>query len=163
MPILSLAAFAATLLTANSGSINAATAADLCLDSRIRKSAAELIADWSQNYPFSRVIIGSDGRLGDVGSATPAVIGSNYVVCAASYNLIKVGRNGQAYAVSMDRFYFRVTVGSGSYRVSLEDLSATLEGSNMTSRELIGRFKIDGRPYADILAENQRRIEGRRK
>lgn len=155
------AASAAMLLAANSGSIDAGTATQLCLDSRLRKKAAELIADWSENYPFSRVIIGPDGRLGYVGPSTPAVTGSNYVVCAASYSLTKLARNGQPYIVTMDRFYFRITVSPNGYRVSLEDLPTTLEGSDITSRELIGRFKIDGRPYADILAENQRRVEGR--
>lgn len=158
----SFAASAAMLLAANSGSIDAGTAMQLCLDSRVRKTAAELIADWSENYPFSRVIIGPDGRLGYVGPPSIAVTGSNFVVCAASYSVTKMARNGQPYVVSMDRFYFRVTVDSSGYRVTLEDLPTTLEGSGMTSRELIGRFKIDDRPYADILAENQRRLEARR-
>lgn len=79
-------------------------------------------------------------------------------MCAASYNLIKPGKNGNGYRVTMERFYFRVTLNANGYSVSLEDLPTTLEGSTMTSRELIGRFKIDDRPYADILAENKARL-----
>ena len=161
MLLSTLAVLAAGLQPASASAISPAKAADLCLDSRMRKVAADLVGAWSQNYPFARVIIGSDGQYGDLGVPHPAVTGSNFVVCAASYNLIKVGRDGRAYSVTMDRFYFRITGTGEGYQVSLEDLPDSLEGTGMTSRELIGRFKINGRPYADILAENQRRIEGK--
>ncbi|KHS45846.1 hypothetical protein NJ75_02451 [Novosphingobium subterraneum] len=146
------------LLGGNAAAMDAAVASQLCLDSRIRANAARLIGEWSQSYPFARVIIGDDGRFGDVGIPSPAVTGASFVVCGASYNLVKTGRDGRAFRVSIDRFYFRVTDNGSGYQVSLEDLPATLDGTTMTSRELIGRFKIDGRPYTDILAENQRRI-----
>lgn len=153
-------ALAASLVLAGSSAaaMDAAEASQLCLDSRIRANAARLIGEWSQGYPFARVIIGDDGRFGDVGIPSPAVTGSDFVVCGASYNLVKTGRDGRAYRVSMDRFYFRITDTGSGYQLSLEDLPASLDGTALTSRELIGRFKIDGRPYADILAENQRRF-----
>lgn len=162
MAMLSIAALAAGFMLTGADRLAPNVATELCLDDRNRQTAAALIGKWSENYPFSRVIIGNDGQYGDVGIAGPAVVGVDYVVCGASYNLIKVGRNAKSYSVTIDRFYFRVTVADGTYRVSLEDLPASLEGSNVTSRELIGRFKIDGRPYADILTENQRRVEARR-
>lgn len=157
MSLITLTAIAAGMLAQSS--MSTADASRLCLDSRSRKNAAEAIGSWSQNYPFARVIIGSDGKYGDVGVPSPAVIGPDYVVCAASYNLIKVGNSGNGYRVTMDRFYFRVTLSAAGYKVSLEDLPTTLEGGTMTSRELIGRFKVNDRPYADILAENQMRLK----
>lgn len=162
MVFTALATVASGLLAASSAALDATSASQLCLDSRIRKNAAELVGAWSENYPFARVIIGSDGKFGDVGIPSPAVIGPDFVVCGASFNLVKVGRDGVGYTVRMDRFYYRVTTTADGYRVSLEDLPPTLNGTAMTSRELIGRFKINGRPYADILAENQERLKRRR-
>lgn len=157
----SLIILAAGLLAHSSAVMDAASASQLCLDSRLRKSAAEAVGLWSANYPFARVIIGDDGKYGSVGVPSPAVVGSNFVVCGASYTLIKSGQTGMGYRVTMDRFYFRITVLEDGYRVSLEDLPPTLEGTTMTSRELIGRFKINDRPYADILADNEQRLKRR--
>lgn len=163
IPILN-AVLAAGLLAVSTRAyaMDGASASELCLDSRVRANAARLIGEWSQGYPFARIIIGDDGPFGDVGIPSPAVTGSNFVVCGASYNLVKTGRDGKAYRASIDRFYFRITDNGSGYQVSLEDLPATLAGTTLTSRELISRFRIDGKSYADILAENQRRIEGRR-
>lgn len=160
MTLFALATFAVGMLAESP--MSGADASQLCLDSRLRHSAAEAIGTWSQNYPFARVIIGADGKYGDVGVPSPAVIGSNFVVCSASYTLIKAGSDGVGYRVRMDRFYYRITLNANGYSVSLEDLPPTLDGKNMTSRELIGRFKINDRPYADILAENQERVKRKR-
>lgn len=162
MALISFAALGAALMLTGAGQADIAGATDLCLDSRIRKAAAEQIGTWSENYPFARVIIGSDGQYGFVGDPSPAVVGSDFVVCSASYRLTKVGRDAKGYSVTMDRFYFRVTLVDGDYQVTLEDLPASLDGSNITSRELIGRFKVNDRPYAVVLSENQRRIAARR-
>lgn len=160
MTLVALAAFALGMLAESA--MGGADASRLCLDSRLRQSAAEAIGTWSQNYPFARVIIGADGKYGDVGVPSPAVIGSNFVVCSASYTLSKAGNDGIGYRVRLDRFYYRITLNADGYKVSLEDLPPTLDGTDMTSRELIGRFKINDRPYADILAENQARLKRKR-
>ena len=160
MTLFALAAFAAGMLAESP--MSAADASRLCLDSRLRDDASEAIGTWSQNYPFARVIIGKDGKYGDVGVPSPAVIGSNFVVCSASYTLVKAGSDGVGYRVRMDRFYYRITLNADGYSVSLEDLPPTLEGTGMTSRELIGRFKINDRPYADVLAENEQRLKRKR-
>lgn len=160
MTLFALAAFSVGMLAESP--MSGADASRLCLDSRLRDDAAEAIGTWSQNYPFARVIIGTDGKYGDVGVPSPAVIGSNFVVCSASYTLVKAGSDGVGYRVRMDRFYYRITLNDDGYSVSLEDLPTTLDGTNMTSRELIGRFKINDRPYADILAENQERLKRKR-
>lgn len=38
--------------------------AAICRDQRVGQAVADLIGSWSQNYAFSRVIIGADGRFG---------------------------------------------------------------------------------------------------
>lgn len=140
--------------------ITMAGANELCLDQRIRQAVVEAIGEWSQGYPFARVIIGDDARFGEVQSPTVAVANKGYLICAGSFSLVKV-RQGKAYTVRIERFYYRVTPLPGGYNVRLEDLPASLDGTDITSRELIGRFTIDDRPYADVLAENQQRLERR--
>ncbi len=75
MVMLSIAALAAGFMLTGADRLAPSLATELCLDSRNRQTAAELIGRWSENYPFSRVIIGSDGQYGDVGVAGPAVVG----------------------------------------------------------------------------------------
>tara|TARA_R110002167_G_scaffold175058_3_gene374227 strand:+ start:3902 stop:4435 length:534 start_codon:yes stop_codon:yes gene_type:complete len=141
---------------------SAQTAANLCLDQRVRHAAAEAIATWSQSYPFSRVIIGNDGQFGEVQSPRVQQIGSDFVLCLASYKLVKSGSSGTAYRVSIDHFLYRVTDTGRGYSITLDDLPPTLDGTALSSGDLIARFSINGRPYTDILEENQRRIESRR-
>ncbi|GEO01715.1 hypothetical protein NSE01_35470 [Novosphingobium sediminis] len=140
--------------------ITPANAENLCLDQRIRQAVVNAIGEWSQGYPFARVIIGEDARFGEVQSPSVAIANRSYLICAASFSLVKV-RQGKAYTVRIERCYYRIAPLQGGYNVRLEDLPARLDGTDISSRELIGRFTIDGRPYADILAENQQRLERR--
>lgn len=135
------------------------TAQDLCLGQNIRSTAAKAIEAWAQNYPFAKVIIGSDGRFGYVSEPTVVEMGPNFVVCRASYRLLRIGGKGKAYTVVIEHFDFRVTSAGTGWNIALVDLPPTLEGSALSSRELLSRFTVNGRPYAQILEENKRRSD----
>lgn len=135
------------------------TAQDLCLGPTIRSTVARAIESWAQNYPFARVIIGSDGRFGHVSEPKVVTTGSNFVVCRAHYRLVRIGANQKGYTVEIDQFDFRATSAGTGWTVALEDLPPTLDGSTMSSRDLLSRFTINGRPYTDILEDNKRRID----
>lgn len=134
------------------------TAQDLCLGQTIRATAAKAIEAWARNYPFAKVIIGNDGRFGHVTEPAVVEIGSNWVVCRASYRLVRIGGNGKGYTVEIDHFDFRVTSAGTGWAIALEDLPPTLDGNATSSRELLSRFTVNGRPYVDVLDENQRRL-----
>lgn len=135
------------------------TAQDLCLGQNIRATAAKAIEAWAQNFPFAKVIIGSDGRFGHVTEPAVVEMGSNWVVCRASYRLVRIGGNGKGYTVEINRFDFRVTSAGTGWAIALEDLPPTLDGNAMSSRELLSRFTVNGRPYIDVLDDNKRRID----
>lgn len=135
------------------------TAQDLCLGQTIRSTAAKAVEAWAQNYPFAKVIIGTDGRFGHVSEPAVITIGNDFVVCRASYRLVRIGGNRKAYNVVIERFDFRVTAAGAGWNVALVDLPQTLDGSSMSSRELLSRFTVNGRPYTDVLDDNKRRID----
>ncbi|MCD2316930.1 hypothetical protein LQ954_12290 [Sphingomonas sp. IC-11] len=139
-------------------SFDASTAA-ICRDQRVGQAVAELIGSWSQNYAFSRVIIGADGKFGQVLSSTMITQGPGYIICQASYRLSKAGTSASmmAYVTAITQFTFRVAPTSAGYTISLEDLPDHLDGSEEQTA-LIGRFTVNGRPYSAILQENQRRL-----
>lgn len=150
-------------LAASSTTVHADQAFDMCLDSRVRQAAAETIGKWAQTYPFARVLIGNDARFGYVSEPTVAQRGHDNVVCLASFSLVKPSPTGSAYRVSIDHFAYRVTQESDGLTVSLADLPPTLDGTDLTMTDLIARFSIDGKPYADVLRANQQRIQERRR
>ena len=140
-------------------SAQARTAMDLCTDFALRRSAAAALGDWAQNYPFSRVIIGDAGGDGTVGNVEVAFANRNFAVCRGSYELIQSRHDGGVYRVGIPQFFWRVEPDDSGFRVSLVDMPTSLDGSAMPSRELLSRFTIDGRPYTDVLAENQHRLQ----
>lgn len=142
-----------------SASAQARTAMDLCADFALRRSAATALGDWAQNYPFARVIIGDAGGDGTVGNVEVAFANRNFAVCRGSYELIQSRREGGVYRVGIPQFFWRVEPDGTGFRVSLVDMPTSLDGSAMPSRELLSRFTIDGRPYTDVLVENQRRLQ----
>jgi len=137
----------------------ARTAMDLCTDFALRRAAAAALGEWAQNYPFARVIIGDAGGDGTVGNVEVAFANRNFAVCRGSYELIQSRREGGVYRVGIPQFFWRVEPEGSGYRVSLVDMAISLDGSAMPSRELLSRFTIDGQPYTDVLAENQRRLQ----
>jgi hypothetical protein len=136
-----------------------ASTASTCRDQRINSTVAELIGKWSQNYAFSRVIIGADGKFGQVLSPTMITQGPGYIICQASYRVSKAGTNVSmmSYVTALTRFTFRVTPTSAGYTIALEDLPDHLDGSEEQAAALIARFTVNGRPYYAILQENKRR------
>lgn len=130
-----------------------------CLDPTVRNLAAQLVEAWSFSYPFARVIIGDQGHFGEILSPRAVETGQDTVVCEGTYQLVKIGKAGNAYRVRIDSFKYRWSENTTGYRVQLEDLPATLDGTNLSSSDLIARFSIDGRPYSDVLNENKRRID----
>lgn len=137
------------------------TPADICLDSRVRKTAAELVGTWAQGYAFAKVLIGNDGKFGDVIAPTVKEVGKGYVVCHSAYNLVRPGGNGSPYAVRISDFDFRVTQAGDSATISLENLPTQTDGSDEQTRALLARFTVNNRPYLEILAENQARLAKR--
>jgi len=137
------------------------TGLQLCQHQGIQHSAAEALGEWAQNYPFARVIIGKDAIYGTFDGIEVAVENADLVVCRASYQLVKPARDGSAYRVGIPQFFYRVIRNDPGYSVRLVDMPESLDGSDMPSRELLSRFTIDGRPYTDVLAENQRRLQRR--
>ncbi len=150
-------------LAASSTAAYADQAFDMCLDARIRQAAAETIGKWAQNYPFVRVLIVNYARFGSVSEPTVQQRGEDNVVCLASFSLVKPSQTGSAYRVSIDHFAHRVTQESDGLTVSLADLPPNLDGTGLTMNDLIARFSIDGKPYADVLRANQQRIQERRR
>lgn len=134
---------------------------DMCLDARIRQTAAETIGKWAQMYPFARVLIGNDARFGYVSEPTVQQRGEDNVVCLASYRLVRPSPTGTAHSVAIDHFAYRITQNGDELTVSLDDLPPTLDGTGLTMSDLIARFSIDGKPYADVLRANQQRIQER--
>ncbi|MDO7843767.1 hypothetical protein [Sphingomonas immobilis] len=128
----------------------------MCLGSNIRQTVKELIDTWSQGYAFAKVIIGTDARFGSVPEPVVKDEGTDYVVCHASYNLVRVER-GNAYRVRLTGFDFRVTRVSEGYRVTLTDLPVTVD-TDEEAAALIARFTVNDRPYAEILAKNRARL-----
>ncbi|MBB3941558.1 hypothetical protein GGR39_003238 [Novosphingobium fluoreni] len=149
-------------LAASSTMAHADRAADMCLDQRIRQAAAESIGKWAQLYPFARVLIGDDARFGSMSEPTVLQRGADNVVCLASFSLVKPSPTGSAYRVSIDHFAYRVTQESDGLTVSLADLPPTLDGTGLNMSNLVARFSIDGKPYADVLRANQQRFQERR-
>jgi hypothetical protein len=137
------------------------TPADLCLNQMVRKTAAELVGTWAQGYAFAKVIIGTDGKFGDVLEPSVKETGKGYVVCHSSYNLVRPGGNGMGYVVHISDFDFRVTEAGSSYNISLENLPTQTDGSEAETRALLSRFTINDRPYLEILDENQARLARR--
>lgn len=133
-----------------------------CLQPRIGQAVVQAIAAWSQNFPFARVIIGEEGGSGTVVNAGAIISSATVVVCRGAYHLERHRPDGSSYAVAITPVTFKVTDLGGGYQVTLEDLPLSLEGRSLTSRQLLGRITIDGRPYLDILNDNQRRIAARR-
>jgi len=156
-----LRAAAPALLLVGSSSASADKAYDLCLDQRVRQAAAESVGKWAQYYPFSRVIIGNDGRFGYVTEPRVWQTGDDYVICLASYRLVRSAATGRAYTVSIDHFAYRITQRGDEVTVSLDDLPPTLDGTALSMDDLIARFSVDGRPYADVLRANRERLEQR--
>jgi hypothetical protein len=109
------------------------------------------------------VLIGSDARFGYVSEPTVQQRGDDNVVCLASYRLVKPSPTGSAYSVSIDHFAYRITAESDGLTVSLSDLPPTLDGTGLSMGDLIARFSVNGKPYADVLRENRQRIEERRR
>lgn len=91
-------------LSATPSSVRAAdrSAEDICLDSVVRHTAAELVGEWSQNYAFAKVVIGEDGRRGEVTKPRVYMQDHNSITCLASYRLVKPNGRGGAYNVSID-------------------------------------------------------------
>ena len=156
-----LRAAAPALLMVGSSSAWADKAYDLCLDSRVRQAAAESVGKWAQYYPFARVIIGNDGRFGYVSEPRVWHVGDDGIVCLASYRLSKSSPTGSAYSVSIDHFAYRITQAGDDMTVSLDDLPPTLDGTGLSMNDLIARFSVEGRPYADVLRANRERLEQR--
>lgn len=140
---------------------SARTAQELCDHPGIQHAAAQSLGRWAQNFPFARVIIGNEGGDGSVGGAEVAIENNDFVVCRGIYQLVKAGRDGNAYRVGIPQFFWRVEPDGSGYRVALVDMPDRLDGSNMPSRELLSRFTINDRPYTDVLADNQRRLQRR--
>lgn len=135
--------------------------ADVCLDSRIRKTTAELVGTWAQGYAFAKVLIGSDSRFGELIAPTVKETGQGYVVCHSAYNLVRAGGNGSAYAVRISDLDFRVSQAGDDITISLANLPAQTDGSEEQTRALLARFTVNNRPYLEILAENQARLDRR--
>lgn len=151
-------ALAAVMLLA-AAPMTLANANSVCLDPAVRNLATQLVEAWSFSYPFARVIIGDQGHFGEILSPRAVETAQGTVVCEGTYQLVKVANKGGAYRVRIDSFKFRWSENTTGYRVQLEDLPATLDGTNLSSSDLIARFSIDGRPYADVLEQNRRRLE----
>ena len=130
----------------------------LCEDQVVEHAASQAISEWSQNYPFAKVIIGSDGKFGEVLTPEVSSEAATYIVCRGSYQLVKAAPDGHPYTVRIPAFLYRIAAGNNGYQVTLEDLPNSLGGSSLTSRDLLSRFTIDGRPYLDVLEENRRRF-----
>jgi hypothetical protein len=158
-----LRAAAPVVLAASGTTAHADRAYDMCLDQRIRQAAAESIGKWAQLYPFARVLIGNDGRFGYVSEPRVRQVDANGIVCLASYRLTKPSPTGTAYSVSIDHFAYRIIGESGGLSVYLDDLPPTLEGTDLNMSDLIARFSVDGKPYADVRRANQQRIQERRR
>jgi hypothetical protein len=156
-----LTAAAPVVLAASSTLAWADRASDTCRDQRVRQAAAESIGKWAQYYPFARVLIGTDARFGYVSEAIVQQRGDDNIVCLASYHLSKASPTGSAYSVSIDHFAYRVTSAADGLSVSLADLPPTLDGTGLSMEDLVARFSVDGRPYADVLRANQQRIKER--
>lgn len=129
-----------------------------CMDERVQHAAGSALTDWAQNYPFAKVIIGREGADGQISSPQVAVETRDFVVCRGAYALVKAGPYGKAYVLGIPAFFYRVTPNPDGFAVTLEDFPDHIEGTPVTSRELLARFTIDGRPYLDVLADNQRRL-----
>lgn len=138
-----------------------ANPADICLDPRIRKTTAELVGTWAQGYAFAKVLIGSDGRFGHMLEPTVKEVGNGYIVCHSTYNLVRAGRNGAGYAVRISDLDFRVSQVGDNITISLENLPTQTDGSDDQTRALLSRFTVNNRPYLEILAENQARLNQR--
>ena len=133
--------------------------AAVCRDQQVNHSVAELVGTWSQSFAFARVIIGTDGRLGEVLAPTVLEQGPGYVVCRGQYQLVKRGDSSSAaYLTRIDHVTFRVQAAGDSFTVSLVDLPPHPDGSEAQTASLIARFTINGRPYADVLRDNQQRL-----
>ena len=155
-------AIAIVAACAMSGAASAnSTPDDVCLDSVIQKTAAELVGTWAQGYAFAKVLIGTDGRFGEVISATVKEVGNGYIVCHSAYNLVRAGGNGSPYAVRISDFDFRVSQPGDTTTISLENLPVQTDGSEEQTRALLSRFTVNNRPYLEILAENQARLTKR--
>ena len=81
------------------------------------------------------------------------------MTCLASYQLVKSDQKGSGYVVSIDHLNFRVTFSDNEANLELIDLPLSLDGTGLTLADLIARFSIDGRPYADILKANRERLQ----
>lgn len=150
-------------LAASGSMAHADQAFDLCLDQNVRKAAAVSVGKWAQSYPFSRVLIGNDGRFGYVSEPRVLQANADGIVCLAAFSLTRPNGMGGGYNVSIDHFAYRITAGRDGLTVSLDDLPPTLEGTGLTMSDLIARFSVDGKPYADVLRANQQRIQERRR
>lgn len=154
-------AMAAAALSVGTAAGASPQAEELCRDVRTQYQAGLALTQWAQNVPFARVIIGGEGGDGRVSNPQIAVETHDFVICRGVYALMKTGPKAETYTVRIPAFFYRVTPNAGGFSVTLEDFPAGPPDSQAASRELLARFTIDGRPYLDVLEENQRRLQRR--
>lgn len=149
-----------SLTAVNPGSAEAKVMlSELCDAGQTRTVVAELVGEWAQKYRFARVLIGEYGKFGTIGEPRVYLLEDDAVTCLASYNLVRPNHRGSANNVSIDSLKYRITRdGGGEITLTLTDLPLRLEGTGLTTADLIARFSVDGKPYADVLEANRRRI-----
>ena len=133
-----------TLLAAMSltGPVHAADGSSFvatCTNSRVGKKVAELLGEWSQAYPFTRVIIGDDGKFGELFLVRVIEGGDEIVFCEATYQLIKLNLRGSAHRVRLDGVIFSVRNETSSNWVRLVNMSTSIRNAPSFKRPRIDR------------------------
>ena len=130
-----------------------------CTEPKIAWAVVQSITAWAQGFPFARVIIGEEGNSGALIDQRVTSYSDTVAHCRGRYELWRTAKDGGRYKVALEPVRFQVEDLGGAYQVTLEDMPLSLKDSKMNSKDLLGRFSIDGRSYLDVLAENQRRLQ----
>lgn len=131
--------------------------AAVCVDQRVRKTVAELVGTWSENFAFSKVLIGADGKFGNIEGPALMHVGRDGVVCRGTYRLSKASPYGSSYALAISNVLFQVETIADRYSIKLINLPLRTD-TEEASTALINRFTVNQRPYREILDENQARL-----
>lgn len=145
---------AAILLVTTCSPALAMDGAAVCLDQRVRKAVAELVGTWSENFAFSKVLIGPDGKFGNIEGPALMQVGRDGVVCRGTYRLSKASPYGSSYALAISDVQFQVEIVADRYSITLINLPLRID-TEEASTALINRFTVNQRPYREILDENQ--------
>lgn len=134
---------------------------ELCYDDNVANAVVGEISAWAKGLPFARVIIGDEGQNGRVTNQQLTWYTKTIAMCHGRYDLQRSAKDGHHYTVTIDPVVFNVEDLGSAYQVTIPEMPLSLESPFRTSAQILGPFYIDGRPYAQILAENERRMQMR--